>query len=468
MLQEPRISNLISGSRIELINETIQSHRYALSLNQDSADILFNTAQVLTTAAEAAQDMKGSDAQLEAVALLKEAVELFSSCLARQEFEFTESQAQAAVDPASQAEDEGDLERMSTTSSQPPQEWATVMEPVTASTLVETALAELSTLTSLVSLTSSINGSETNDYRGCADVAANLLQQKLPQYIALLPTISSEEPNPQPTARFLSLSEPIPTLHIEKPPEPTNPQEDAQFESSLAGALFNTAIAEAEYRGHLYTTRTYFDRITSSFDSVPQPSKPEQSINLASAFADVLVAFASAVSEVLLPSDSESSPQEAQTLRWESLTKAQDLLTAAVQTRKSGVNSDSLPSETSMALARGDIELYRRQIVLSPTAPDSVVEQAMSLADTLLDNARSYYTSTTQNTRSYISDADESQEARVKATVVRAIKSGATTASLQSIVKSESEVGREIEDMVEEGLLGEADQDRLAELLRQE
>jgi hypothetical protein len=466
MLQEPRISNQISASRIELINETIQSHRNALSLNQDNADILFNTAQVLTTAAEAAQDIKGSDAQLEAVALLKEAVELFSSCLARQELEFTESQAQAAEDPASQAEDEGDLKRMSPTSPQPPQEWATVVEPVTASTLVETALAELSTLTTLVSFTSSISGSETNEYRGCADVASNLLQQKLPQYIALLPATSSEESNPQPTARFLSLSEPNPTLHIEKPPEPTNPQEDARFEASLAGALFSATIAEAEYRSHLYTTRTYFDRIASPFDSISQPSKPEQSINLASAFADVLVAFASAVLEVPLPSDSESSPQEAQMLRWEALTKAQDLLTVAVQTRKPGVNSDNLPGETSMALVRGDIELHRRQIVLSPTAPDSVVEQAMSLADTLLDNAGSYYTSTTQTTRGYIHDADESQEARIKAAIVSAIKGGATTVSLQSIVKSESRVVRDIEDMFEDGLLGEADKDKLAELLR--
>lgn len=465
MINDPRISNQISGSRIDLINETIQSHRYALSLNQNSADILFNTAQVLTIAAEAAQDTKNSDAQLEAVALLKEAVELFSSCLSRQELEFTEIQAQAGVDLASQAEDGGDLERMSTTSSQSPQEWATVMEPVTPKTLVETALAELSTLTALVSFTSSINGSEANDYRGCADVAANLLQQKLPQYIALLPTTSPEESKPQPTARFLSLSDPNPTLHAEKPSEPTNPQEDAQFETSLAGALFGATIAEAEYRSHLYTTRTYFDRITSTFDSLPHTSKPANSINAASAFADMLVAFASAVAEVPQPLDSESSAQEEQTLRWEALTKAQKLLTTAVQTMKSGVNSDDLPSEMSMALVRGDIELYRRQIALSPTPPGSIVEQATSLADALLNNAELYYSSTKHNTRSYIYDTDEAQEARIKAAVVGVIKGTAETAPLQSIVKSESKVRKEVENMIEEGLLGESDKEKLADAL---
>jgi len=444
MIQEPRISKHLSSSRVDLINETIQSHRYALSLNQDNADILFNTAQVLTTAAETAQETKDPDAQNEAITLLKEAVELFSSCLSRQELDFTESQAQAEIDPTSQDDDEGDLERMSTTSSQPPQEWATVMEPVTANTLVETALAELNTLTTLVSLTSSTGGPDSNDYRAFADVAEILIQQKLPQYIALVPTTSPEEATPAPTARFLSLSDATPTLHVSTPTPPTNPQADATHAASLAAAIFSAAVAEAEYRGGLSTASTYAARATRAFATVPADT-PVHSIQQAAAHADALVAFAAAAAD----DDDAGVPA----LRAAALDAARARLAdaAALMPRVGGVDA-GVPSAAAVALLRGDVEMMRR-----------VVAEGKGVgADAMLEGAAGCYGS---GAGAAHGDEDEEREVGVKRAVVGVLRGVVGAEELASLVK-DGKARMVVSEMEEEGLLRKSDKEKLAAILK--
>lgn len=458
ILQEPRIRKQISSNRISLLNEAIQSHRYALGLNQENADILFNTAQVLTTAAEVAQD---SDVQTEALALLKEAVELFSSCLSRQELEYTESQAQAEGESAPQNEDDGDLERMSTASSQPPPEWATVLEPVMPRTLVDTALAELSALTTLVSLTSTLDGADVNDYRASAGVAANLIQHKLPQYIALIPT-TPEVTESKPTTRFLSLSDANPTLHVDKTPAPTSPREEAQNEANLAGAVFTAALTEAEYRAHLYSTRTYFDRIVSTFESIHASASqtPTHTVLTYSAFADALVAFASAVSEV---STSEAeTPQETQGMRWEALTRAQSLLAETATLLLSGVKGGDVPGETSVALVRGNVEMLRRQMLLSAEGDMSAVMPPETDAASLLRDAASYYARTAA---AAVHDDEEREDARIKAAICSVLQGGAMGDTLNFLVTGASRAQEIVGEMVEEGMLSEEERNRLAELM---
>lgn len=451
----------MSDRRVEFLNDTTQAHRYALSLNQENADILFNTAQVLTTAADVAQESKDPDTQREAVNLLKEAVELFSSCLARQELEFTESEAQADTITASQNEEESLMEEPDSLP-EPVEEWATVMAPITASDLVETALAQLSTLSTLISLSFSISGTDANEFRAFANIGATLIQQKLPQYISLVPEQSSADARDKPTGPFLSLSDAEPTLRMENSPQPSNPKAEANGEAAISTGIFTAALAEAEYRAQLCTTRTYYDRITSGFETLQTQITTAQSTAFLSAYADALVSFASTVSEIFPPSDHspvDESEAEVQSMCWKALSKAQDLLSEVIKTFTSSSTKVDMPSRANIFLTRGDIELLRRQLALLPEASLVIA----SSSSTLLRNAGVYYKAAegyakTGNDR----DEDEEMEASIKVAVVKILEGDANAINdLKTLVMSSQnqQVAAKATDMIGEGLLG--DEDRL-------
>jgi hypothetical protein len=461
MIQEPRISRLLSDRRIEFLNDTIQAHRFALSLKQENADILFNTAQVLTTAADVAQESKGPEAQQEAMDMLKEAVELFSSCLARQELEFTENQARADAMSTPQNEEES-LPEESDSIPDPVEEWATVMVPVTASDLVETALAQLSTLSTLISLSFSISGTDVNEFSAFADIGATLIEQKLPQYISLVPERSSVDTQEKPVGPFLSLSDAEPTLHMENSPQPSNPKAEASGEAAITTGIFTATLAEAEYRADLCTTRTYYDRITGGFESLQNQITTAQSTALLSAYADALVSFASTVSERFLPSDNfpvNETEAEVQSICWKALSKAQDLLNEAIKTFTSSSTNVDLPSRANIFLTRGDIELSRRQLALSPKA-SSVIAASSS---TLLLNAGVYYRAAEGYAKAGNDrDEDEEVETSIKVAVVKILEGDTNAISdLKALFMSSrnQQLEAKLTDMIDEGLLG--DEDRL-------
>jgi hypothetical protein len=452
---------------VEFLNDTIQAHRYALGLNQENVDILFNTAQVLTTAADVAQESKDPEAQQEAVDLLKEAVELFSSCLARQELEFTENQEQADTISTPQNKEDSLMEE-SDSLLHPAEEWATVMEPVTASSLVETALAQLSTLTTLISLSSSISGTDANEFRVFADIGATLIQQKLPQYISLVPELSSTDAQDKPAGPFLSLSDAEPTLHMESSPQPSNPKAEASGETAIMTGIFTAALAEAEYRAHLCTTRTYCDRIASVFEPLQTQITTVQSTSLLSAYADALMAFASTVSEMFLLSDHsyvDESEAEAQSMCWKALSKAQDLLNDAIKTFTSSNTNMDLPSRANIFLTRGDIELLRRQLSLSSKASPVIAGSS----NTLLKNAGVYYRAAEQYARTGNDrDEDEEVEASIKAAVVKILEGDANAINdLKALVMSSGsqQVSAKTSDMIDEGLLGDEDRLKLNDVI---
>ena len=171
MTQHPKLATQLPASLTEILQIALQSHREALSLQQDNTDILFNTAQVLTSLAEVVTEGKRHSEQQthDGLASLQEALELLQRCLALQELRLTESQEQisAMEENASSAEPVGDDEAMvetqggpSETSDSPQQEqWASVIEPITKSTLVDTAIAQLETLATLCGLLTFEHGS---------------------------------------------------------------------------------------------------------------------------------------------------------------------------------------------------------------------------------------------------------------------------------------------------------------------
>ncbi|KAK6605391.1 hypothetical protein H4I95_05197 [Botrytis cinerea] len=155
LTQYPKLRAQLPGTLLDLLSAALEASRFALSLKQDNADILFNTAQVLTSIAEVTSETRnvGNDNNL---ALLEEAIELFQRCLTLQEYQYTESQTQAESAPIS--DDDPDMEEggvsLSNPNSEPPQDdrWASIVEPVTLETLLDTVVAQLQTLAILCGL----------------------------------------------------------------------------------------------------------------------------------------------------------------------------------------------------------------------------------------------------------------------------------------------------------------------------
>lgn len=130
------------------------------------ADCSSNTAQILTSLYE-------TDQTGQSIHLLDEALELFSTCLTIQEGLLQQSQAQQTAALTSVSDDDvmdtddnnedGGVSITTSESTRAPQEeqWASIVEPVTNSTLLDTLIAQLETLVILVkSITSSDDDSK--------------------------------------------------------------------------------------------------------------------------------------------------------------------------------------------------------------------------------------------------------------------------------------------------------------------
>lgn len=309
MAQDARIASQL-GSTIDLLQETLESHRFALSLDQENADILFNTAQVLTSLAEALTEHVKSDdpaqeSKTAARALLEEAFRKFSECLARQEAEYAEMQQQieatkaqeeqaglAADDPAtSEAHDapsapSAEAMETSSTSSEPPEEWATVVEPITPAALLDTVIAQLSSLTTLVSLSAP---ADANTISQLSNLALPLINTKIPHYTSLLPPPSSApdtSPAPPPS---LSLSATSPE------DAPTTPKDDA----ILSSAAFRAALLDTSFRSNLLSAPLYSAHLAETFTPLlPAPNAPLSAggaTNAITAYAEALIDFAATV-----------------------------------------------------------------------------------------------------------------------------------------------------------------------------
>ena len=82
----------LTGKILDNLGVALASSRDALALKEDNADVLFNTAQILTSLVEALTDDRTNIH--DPLPFLEEALELFQRCLTLQEFNFTESLAQ--------------------------------------------------------------------------------------------------------------------------------------------------------------------------------------------------------------------------------------------------------------------------------------------------------------------------------------------------------------------------------------
>ena len=378
-------------------------------------NVLSNTAQVLTSLVEALSAERSSAVPKEdQLRLLEEAIELFQRCLTLQEFHYAESQAQeeaAASEPTSSTAPQSQAPSSSSTvpSDVPPdlsgdstfqtsqeEQWATIIEPVTNDTLLDTVLAQLETLTTLC-------GMITNDEgRGLAwieEYANGLIKQKLPTYV--LGT-------------------------------------DREDEAGLTRANFIAALAESNFRSGRFDPPTYECAIEEAFNPLNLANDPEGLCD----YAEALTAFNYALSHTAFSTSVPGATEAVASLRWKALTSALDALAVA----------SKLPSAENVAkihLMRGDVELLRFQLG-QPSDP-SPFAVARKNGAVLLKNAQTYYKGAENH--ALLAQAElETREAVVKQAIAAAL--GGSGEKLEELLKSEAQVSQAVlEEAVEDGLV---------------
>ncbi|RAL07299.1 uncharacterized protein BO97DRAFT_378757 [Aspergillus homomorphus CBS 101889] len=342
--QHPRLKAQLSAPLSDVLQEALESHRVALALEQDNADALFNTGQVLTSIAEILTDSKhpSDECLSQAVKLLQEAIELFQRCLLLQELKYTEMQEQikqmelgdAAHPEVEMQNTQKDAEQSTEANSADEQEqWAAIVEPVTKDTLVDTAIAQLETLTTLCNLLTFNPGVGLG---WVEDYSSDLLQKRISTYV-----------------------------------EGSN----RQYEAALARAKFTCGLNELLYRSGQIEAETYSNEVSQAFGTGLDLSADPGGL---CSKADALSSFNTALMD--LPPYEPEAFAKALSLRWQALSAALDALTKASKHPE----ADDLPK---IHLARGDVEIARWRLGMPPWNH----AMAQQYAATLLRNAQTYY-----------------------------------------------------------------------------
>jgi hypothetical protein len=407
MATHPVLVKQLDVALLQALELALASHRYALGLDEDNADTLFNTAQVLSSCAEElAKDPNIPDT--EALRLLEEALELQNRCLALQEYQYTENQRQEAAMREAMESNQLDTGSVPTHETlvgdrensprEPEQQWASVVEPVTKDSLLDTIEAQLSTLTTLCGLLGSSSGiAPASSLAWVEEYAAKVLKLKLPAY---LDSVSARRP-----------------------------------EMALAKANFTSALLGAGFRSGNLDPQTYKRERDVAFADPDLALTESSAASIANASS--MIAFNTALAENLLI---DIVPLSA--LRWNALGVAVDSLTQA--SKLAAAPADDV---TKSHMLRGDASLLQYQLSRPPTH----YQTAISNATSLLKNAEVFF----RNASRVAQDEDERDEALLKEAVVLASYGERSVTRLVDIVNRRGNIwtSTRIEDMVDEGLI---------------
>jgi tetratricopeptide (TPR) repeat protein len=445
------------GNRMALLEETLNSHRFAMSLKPTNNDILFNAGQVLTSLAEALLEARTpGNAKVPARSLLEEAVEIFTRCLESQQRDYEQMQAEIAKVQASgeyqeawerggvplnDAQAEEDTETASA-SSEIPGDWATVEEPITPETILETCTAQLNALTTLLGLydPSDIPNIEKKALDGTDTATA-----KIPALINLIDTTVPRKPTEEPRAG--------PTLSIGSSTveEVTaTPKDDAL----LATLNFQATIAEVAYRSGRSTSTQYAQTVEQLFSKTDSGTDGSASSELATAntrssYADALIDLASALADGNQYTTASPTLSADLEIQWTALTQAQTLLTQLAAAPYTSILTASRLAD--VFLARGDVDLFRFRISLFESAKPAWVKSKIAL----VSNAGVFY----RGARSYaekVSAAEIRSTADAKAVVAEILKevAGSSQTAKESWKGKSAIVAKVLEQMVAEGIMG--------------
>ncbi|KAG9189516.1 hypothetical protein G6011_06384 [Alternaria panax] len=444
------------GNRTALLEETLTSHRFAISLNPTNTDILFNAAQVLTSLAEAGLEASPqAAAKHDARPLLEEAVEILTKCLEGQQQDYSQMQAEIAKIQASgeyQEAWEGERRQPAETqdedmetdagASDAPGDWATVEEPLTPESILETCTAQLSTLTTLLGLYNS--ATDLPNIEKKAQDGLDTATNKIPTLIDLI--------DKSPTSKAVDEPRAGPTLSIGSAAEEatTTPKDDA----ILTAASFQASVAEVQCRSGRTTSTEYAETVERIFSSMVQSagqrSSPDlASTNVQSAYADALIDIASALANGTQYTPSAPTFSTDINIQWTALTQTQNLL---IKLSSAPYNSILSPSRLAdVFIARGDTDLFRFRISLFEGAKPAWAKSG----PTLVSNAGVFY----RGGRSYAEKAgaievrSTADSKAVIAEILKAVASGSEISKGTWKGRS-AHVPRVLAQMVEEGIVG--------------
>ena len=385
-----------------------------LRLEYDRLTTFSNTGQVLTSLAELISESRhhsDSAAAADPLHLFQEALEFFQRCLSVQEYQFTQSEAEAS------ASARGSMELDDLTvppsrgkgpeSCQPDEDesdedtWAAIVEPITRSTLLDTLLAQMETLTSVCGFLSS---------RGTADPSwleqyfQNLLEDKI--------GFAAREAK-------------------------------REHEAMLVQAKFKCALADAGFSTSRLDLSTYEHELSLAYQDFNSNETDPQAL---CDRADAEIVFNASIQRFsqqnpgMLPHENT----KVNVLRWKHLTKALDNYTTA----------SKLPNVKNLVrihIRRGDCELLRRGLGQDPLN----YEIASKSESTLLKNAEIYYRGAGRLAKSETA-SDEEGEAFAKEAFA-AMLLGNQHKFQDKTASAKMKVQDVILDMIEEGLLSKDD-----------
>ena len=332
--------------------------------------------------------------------LYQESLELFRRCLDVQEFKLTRDQETSRQDPL--LPPDGDSAIPGSTSSDASngseeEVWASVEEPITKEALLDTTIAQLDTLTAIVTLGSSSH----TGFAWVEEYYCNTLKCRVASYV--------DGPN-----RF--------------------------HEATLAQARLTCALSDDAFRGGRLDLPTYEHELNAAFTSQDLDFSNDP-VSLCDK-ADAELAFSASVQAALQQLQITESGQVSG-ICWKHITKALDNLTAASKLP----NAQNL---LSIHLRRGDCELLRLRLGDAPLSFDLAVKSA----PTLLKNAEIYFRSAANLAKRDIPTEGEQNEAEVKQSIVAGL--AGDTEKLSLLVKTRRDLVESITtEMRDDGLLGE-------------
>ncbi|KAF3204821.1 hypothetical protein TWF192_009460 [Orbilia oligospora] len=466
-----------------------EAHRECNDLEQNSSDILFNYGQTLSSLGEfyANKPEEGEDPleggggggveetlakEIERLLSSKQAFEtswgVLQQCLVVQEADYKstleQSQSFGGIqdggddmnrDEEDDDDDDGgnggvklpsvEERRNSTASSQSSNggggnnttQWASILEPTTKLSILDTALTMLEVQTSILTLSTPATATKifSKEYLEQITIHANTI---LENYILPIAAgLHGEEDDNDEYSR----------LGLE-----ANEISEREMEATLSRTNFLTALAETKYYLGLSTLETWEDEVQSAFElytlypppttSPPPPEEYKGIIDLTTswmALCDRSTAYIT-LSTTILPANPSKSWKLLSTISSPSLSSATKL---APEKEKPGIY-----------LARGNLELIRSKIP---------IEAAIKGKEVLLKNAGVYYRGVVASAGSSLIGAVDGvkikefvEEARVKEAVIKLEHEG-DWEPLKAVVRSG--VGREavwriVKGAVEDGVFG--------------
>ncbi|KAI1618311.1 hypothetical protein EDD36DRAFT_27456 [Exophiala viscosa] len=406
----PILVQQLQAPLLEVLQQALDAHRYALNLDQDNADALFNTAQVLTTIAEVfAKDPDRPDQ--DALQSLEEALELQNRCLAIQELKLEQNiQQQDEADAQGDTEDfqpappEGNNDNIDDSADKASrdneEQWFSVVEPVTKETLIDTILAELGTLTTLCSILSSTTTSAPiTSLAWIEEFSSKLLKTKLPILL--------------------------------RDAEPETVQEVA-----LTRANFISVLLEAGYKTGSIDAATYKRERDEAFKSSDLTLDKNFVALLAN--ANSLISYNAALADRDITIAESQIPQ-----RWNALSAA--IANMATASKISGPVPDDI-AETHFI--RGNCSLLQVKLGHPPVS----YQPAITNAGQLLKNADTFY----RNAAKLYQDDEQKATGQLRGVVSRALLAGTDleTALTQANLGQTGEwVRGQVEDLIEDGLI---------------